>query len=94
MTIFQRTILSAGAAVLSLSDPFRGDMIACLGETTGETALKHCLKMIKSSEEGRRILYRKPRINSSTLNISSLNNLPDNTLGKCYYNFLKDNVRI
>lgn len=32
---FQRTLLSMGSAAASILDPHRGDMIACLGETTG-----------------------------------------------------------
>lgn len=32
---FQRGLLTVGSALMSLIDPFRHDMIACLGETAG-----------------------------------------------------------
>lgn len=89
----QRTVLTAGAAALSLADPFRADMIACLGETTGASALSHCLHRMKSSSEGQRILSERPRIHSSTIELSALKNLPEGTLGKTYHNFLDVNVR-
>lgn len=31
----QKGLLSIGSAYVSLTDPYRADMIACLGETTG-----------------------------------------------------------
>lgn len=34
--LFQRTLLTVGSSVVSLLNPHRGDMIACLGETTGK----------------------------------------------------------
>lgn len=35
-TFLQRTVLTIGSAAASLLDPHRGDMIACLSETTGK----------------------------------------------------------
>ena len=90
----QRTVLTAGAAALSLADPFRADMIACLGETTGGSALSHCLHRMRSSNEGQRILDERPRINTNTVDFSKLRDLPNGTLGKTYHNFLEVNVRI
>lgn len=68
-------------------------MIAALGETTGERALQNILLTMKSSEEGQRILSHKPRINTRTINIERLRQLPDNTFGRAYVKFLDDNVR-
>ena len=67
-------------------------MIAVFGETTGYTALiKMHQKMLKN-EEGSKILQLRPRINSKTIDIESLGQLPINTFGYAYYRFLKDNV--
>ncbi|KAG5865054.1 hypothetical protein JTB14_020178 [Gonioctena quinquepunctata] len=66
-------------------------MIACLGETTGEYAAKYMLKRMRDSQEGSQILDERPRINSSTVNMEHLANLPDGTLGKTYSNFLEKN---
>jgi len=88
----QRVLLTMGSAAVSLANPFRGDMIACLGETTGTNALVHCHRQMKDTSEGQRILAQKPRINTSTVDLSYLKNLPPGTVGRTYHNFLDDNV--
>ncbi|XP_043287145.1 ubiquinone biosynthesis protein COQ4 homolog, mitochondrial-like [Venturia canescens] len=85
---FQRAVLGAGAAAICLADPYRADMIACLGETTGENALSHCLARMRLSQEGLSILEEKPRINTKSLCLERLAELPEGTLGKTYHNFL------
>lgn len=67
-------------------------MIACLGETTGENALIKISQKMKADEEGRRIIERKPRINTRTVNIAELRKLPQNSFGYVYVKFLDDNV--
>lgn len=67
-------------------------MIACLGETTGEHALQQILHTMRASDEGQRILQQKPRINTSTVNLGRLRQLPENTFGRAYVQFLDDNV--
>lgn len=71
----------------------RHDMIACLGETTGEQALQNILHTMRTTEEGQRILQHKPRINTRTVDIEQLRRLPENTFGRAYIKFLDDNVR-
>lgn len=67
-------------------------MIACLGETTGENALWNILDTMQASEEGRRILVDKPRINTKTIDLNALQALPSDSFGFAYAKFLKDNV--
>lgn len=93
LTNFQRTLLAAGSAFISITNPYRGDMIACLGETTGENALIYCQQRLQCTAEGQRILDQRPRINSSTIDLMALKNLPDGTIGKIYSSFLEVNVR-
>lgn len=88
---FQRTLLSAGSALISLFNPRRGDMIACLGELTGEQAAKYMLSKMEESPEGTAILQNRPRINSKTVDLEKLKNYPEGTLGKAYSNFLLNN---
>lgn len=88
----QRTILAIGSSISSILDPRRHDMIAALGETTGVEALKKIYDGMYNSEEGRRILNDKPRINSKTVNLDELKSMPVNTLGYHYMKFLEDNV--
>lgn len=91
---FQKVLLSAGSSIAALLDPRRQDMIACLGETTGEKALEKILDQMKQSEEGSSILKEKPRINTKTVNLAELKQLAEDTFGYHYYKFLEDNVRL
>ncbi|KAH8366042.1 hypothetical protein KR093_008604 [Drosophila rubida] len=88
---FQKLLLGAGSSIAALVDPRRHDMIACLGETTGENALWNILDSMESCEEGRRILAEKPRINTQTIDFKCLEALPPDTFGATYAKFLKDN---
>lgn len=67
-------------------------MIACLGETTGESALINQFHVMKGCEEGLRILEDRPRINTSTIDFQKLKSMPQDTFGYAYWKFLDDNV--
>ncbi|XP_075164459.1 coenzyme Q4 [Haematobia irritans] len=88
---FQKILLGAGSSIAALIDPRRHDMIACLGETTGDHALQQIQFTMRSSAEGQRILEQKPRINTRTINLDKLRQLPKNTFGSVYVKFLDDN---
>lgn len=92
VTDFQRMLLTAGSSIAALLNPRRHDMIACLGETTGEEALHKILQVMRESDEGRKILKQKPRINTKTVNLDELKHMPADTFGHHYYKFLDDNV--
>ncbi|XP_044733934.1 ubiquinone biosynthesis protein COQ4 homolog, mitochondrial [Chrysoperla carnea] len=87
----QRGLLSVGSALISITDPSRGDMIACLGETVGSPALQYMLWKMQQSNEGQEILKEQPRINSNTIDLDKLRDMPPNTLGKLYSDFLINN---
>lgn len=89
--LFQKTLLTCGSAAIALLNPHRGDMIACLGEVTGEGAIKHMLQKMKETEEGADILKEQPRINSATISFDKLCQMPENTLGRVYADFMTDN---
>ncbi|XP_076650202.1 ubiquinone biosynthesis protein COQ4 homolog, mitochondrial isoform X2 [Halictus rubicundus] len=91
LTRMQRAVLTVGAAAISFANPFRGDMIACLGETTGSDALVHCHRQMLATPEGRRILEQQPRISSSTVDLDALKRLPAGTVGRIYREFLDAN---
>ncbi|XP_067646150.1 ubiquinone biosynthesis protein COQ4 homolog, mitochondrial isoform X2 [Eurosta solidaginis] len=86
-----KVLLSAGSSIASLIDPRRHDMIAALGETTGELALRNILQTMQASIEGKRILEQKPRINTRTVDFNRLRSLTENTFGYAYAKFLDDN---
>ncbi|XP_015438298.1 PREDICTED: ubiquinone biosynthesis protein COQ4 homolog, mitochondrial-like [Dufourea novaeangliae] len=91
LTRMQHAILTMGAAAVSFADPFRGDMIACLGETTGSDALVHCQRRMLETAEGRRILVDQPRISTKTVDLAALKCLPVGTVGRTYREFLDAN---
>jgi ubiquinone biosynthesis protein COQ4 len=64
-------------------------MIAALGETTAGPALPRLRDRMLASDEGRRILKERPRINSSTVDMNTLAQLPEGTFGRAYINWLE-----
>ncbi|XP_050542972.1 ubiquinone biosynthesis protein COQ4 homolog, mitochondrial isoform X2 [Daktulosphaira vitifoliae] len=90
-TPIQKMLLAVGSATISLFDPCRADMIATFGETTGMCALQDIKRKMSNNPEGIEILQSQPRINSSTIDLNKLQNMPKNSLGFTYYKFLDDN---
>ncbi|KAK3088177.1 hypothetical protein FSP39_015709 [Pinctada imbricata] len=76
---------------MALLDPSRDDMIATLGETTGYRALKWMKEKMEQDEVGRQILQEQPLINTQTLDVDKLGELPEGTFGKQYWKFLSKN---
>ncbi|XP_075041477.1 ubiquinone biosynthesis protein COQ4 homolog, mitochondrial isoform X2 [Mixophyes fleayi] len=87
----QKILLSAGSAVMSLYDPYRHDMVAVLGETTGAQALLNLREKMRRDPEGLQILQERPRIQMSNLDVERLRELPDGTFGRDYIRFLDVN---
>ncbi|XP_063000655.1 ubiquinone biosynthesis protein COQ4 homolog, mitochondrial [Elgaria multicarinata webbii] len=87
----QKGLLAAGSAFMALYNPYRHDMVAVLGETTGYLALRKLREKMRTDPEGYRILQERPRIRLSTLDIAGLQALPDGTFGREYVRFLDDN---
>ncbi|XP_055516428.1 ubiquinone biosynthesis protein COQ4 homolog, mitochondrial isoform X2 [Leucoraja erinacea] len=87
----QKALLAAGSAFMSLYDPYRHDMVAVLAETTGQLAVRTLRDRMRNDVEGHRILQERPRINSSTLDLTGLRELPEGTFGREYIRFLDVN---
>ncbi|EIN10073.1 ubiquinone biosynthesis protein COQ4 mitochondrial [Punctularia strigosozonata HHB-11173 SS5] len=85
----ENAFLAVGSAVMSLADPYRGDMIAALGETTAGPVLPKLLDTMLASPEGRRIMKERPRINTKTVDMAYLSRLPKGTFGKSYVDWLE-----
>ncbi|XP_073496728.1 ubiquinone biosynthesis protein COQ4 homolog, mitochondrial [Phyllobates terribilis] len=90
-TALQKLLLSAGSAFMSLYDPYRHDMIAVLGETTGTLALQNLYEKMSKDPEGMQVLQERPRIRMSTLDMERFRALPDGTFGREYARFLDVN---
>ncbi|KAF7374363.1 Ubiquinone biosynthesis protein COQ4, mitochondrial [Mycena sanguinolenta] len=86
---FETGVLAVGSAFMSLANPRRGDMVAALGETTAGPSLPRLRDIMLDSPEGRQILKDRPRINSSTVDMSKLAQLPEGTLGRAYITWLE-----
>ncbi|KAJ8408660.1 hypothetical protein AAFF_G00252950 [Aldrovandia affinis] len=87
----QKALLAVGSGLAALQDPYRHDMVAVLGETTGHLALMRMRDRMKKDPEGYSILMERPRIRLSTLDLSRLSSLPEGSLGREYVRFLQDN---
>jgi len=87
----QKALLAAGSAGMSLYNPYRHDMVAVLGETTGHGALKVLRDQMRNDPEGAEILQERPRISLSTLDLDKLRSLPEGSLGQAYLRFLHVN---
>ncbi|XP_018584284.2 ubiquinone biosynthesis protein COQ4 homolog, mitochondrial isoform X2 [Scleropages formosus] len=87
----QKALLAVGSGMAALQNPYRHDMVAVLGETTGHLALLRLRDRMKSSPEGHSILKERPRIRLSTLDLTEMSSLPDGSLGREYLRFLKEN---
>ncbi|KAM9721848.1 ubiquinone biosynthesis protein COQ4 homolog, mitochondrial isoform 1-T1 [Dama dama] len=88
----QKVLLAAGSAGMALYDPYRHDMVAVLGETTGHRTLKVLRDQMKRDPEGAQILQERPRISLSTLDMGKLRGLPEGSFGCAYLRFLDVNV--
>ncbi|KAI8815437.1 ubiquinone biosynthesis protein Coq4, partial [Cladochytrium replicatum] len=64
------------------------DMVATLGETTGICGLRRMRNNMLQHPTGRRILRERPIINSDTIDLNRLRQLPQNTFGQQYIKFL------
>ena len=84
----QRGLLTAVSAITALMDPKRADMVAALGETTGLNALQKLRAQMKSNPTGSEILQDRPTITEESLNLNELRNLPTNTFGYAYVNWM------
>lgn len=87
----QKLVLAAGSSLMSIVDPWRHDMVAVCGETTGSLALQAMHRRMRSSREGRRILNERPTINTKTVNYEELKKLPNNSFGYAYASFMESN---
>jgi len=82
----QKAALAVGSAFGALVSPQRADLVAALGETTGEFALRRTKDKMLTSKEGRAIMNHRPRIKERTLR--ELEDLPENTFGGQYWKFM------
>lgn len=87
LTGFQRGLLSILSSWGAFRDPRRADLVAIVGEVTGETAVSLIRDRMRMSEEGRRVLEERPRVTDAET-LSRAQTMPPNTLGGAYAAFM------
>ncbi|XP_062845128.1 ubiquinone biosynthesis protein COQ4 homolog, mitochondrial isoform X2 [Trichomycterus rosablanca] len=87
----QKAVLAVGSGIAAIQNPYRHDMVAVLGETTGHLALRGLRNRMRNDPEGHAILTERPRIRLSTLDLSRMSALPEGSLGREYLRFLEQN---
>lgn len=90
-TSIQKAMLAVGSGVAALSNPYRHDMVAVLGETTGHLALVNLRNRMRNDPEGHVILRERPRIRLATLDLNEMASMPEGSFGREYLSFLEDN---
>lgn len=65
------------------------DMIAALGEITAGPSLPRLRDAMLESDEGRRILRERPRVTTSSVDMSKLAQYPEGTFGRAYVTWLE-----
>ncbi|KXS17770.1 Coq4-domain-containing protein [Gonapodya prolifera JEL478] len=84
----QKLVIAVGSAFTALAVPTRADMVAALGETTGPYALGRIRDKMMADAVGRRILREKPVVDSATVDLDALRQLPNGTFGREYVRWL------
>ncbi|XP_056147006.1 ubiquinone biosynthesis protein COQ4 homolog, mitochondrial [Lampris incognitus] len=87
----QKALLAIGSGMAALQNPYRHDMVAVLGETTGHLALMNLRDRMRNDPEGYTILMERPRIRLATLDMNKMSLLPDGSFGREYLRFLQSN---
>lgn len=64
-------------------------MIAAIGDITAGPVLPRLRDTMLASPEGRQILKDRPRINTRTVDLERLAQLPEGTVGRAYINWLE-----
>lgn len=87
LTGFQKRLLGLLASWGAASDPRRADLVAIVGETTGEGAFVGIRKRMSRSDEGRLLLKEKPRVTDDDVKYAYT--LPKDTFGGAYAEFMR-----
>lgn len=88
LSMLQKAFLLPYYGLSVLADPTKGDMLASIGDMTGESQLNRMHDSLKKTSDGRLLLSEKPLISRESLNYSKLRLMDENTLGKHYITFM------
>ncbi|PWN47490.1 Coq4-domain-containing protein [Violaceomyces palustris] len=86
-----KSLLTLSSSLLLLNNPARGDLLSILTQVSSPPSLPHLLQLFNSTPSGRRLLIERPSINSETVDLDYLSNLPRGKLGREWVEWLKEN---
>ena len=85
----ERVYRIINSSITAFINPKRSDAVSELGDLSNMNTLLYLKQLMENSEAGSKILTSKPRITSTSLNMSTLFSLPTTTLGYHYYTFIQ-----
>ena len=88
LSVLQRAFVIPYFGIGAIADPRRGDLVAGLGDATGEEQLRKIKSILLSTSAGRKLMIDKPLISEASLNLSA-GTFPDGSLGKKYAQFME-----
>ena len=88
LSLVQRAFLVPYFGIGAIADPRRGDLVAGLGDATGERQLLRIKTLLMESSAGRKLIREKPLITTASLKLSS-ETFPEDSLGQKYAEFMK-----
>eukprot|EP00201_Polytomella_parva_P019343 CAMPEP_0175047972 /NCGR_PEP_ID=MMETSP0052_2-20121109/5908_1 /TAXON_ID=51329 ORGANISM="Polytomella parva, Strain SAG 63-3" /NCGR_SAMPLE_ID=MMETSP0052_2 /ASSEMBLY_ACC=CAM_ASM_000194 /LENGTH=238 /DNA_ID=CAMNT_0016311939 /DNA_START=80 /DNA_END=796 /DNA_ORIENTATION=+ len=86
MNPLQKGAIAILSGLGALLRPQRGDLVATMGETTGEFLLPYLKSRMSNNPEGRLILMEKPRVTDEILRKAAA--MPAGTFGAAYAEFM------
>eukprot|EP00879_Flechtneria_rotunda_P025921 GHRR01027580.1.p2 GENE.GHRR01027580.1~~GHRR01027580.1.p2 ORF type:complete len:159 (+),score=26.80 GHRR01027580.1:240-716(+) len=82
----QKGAVAVFSALGALSNPARADLVAAVGETFGNAAIRNMAARMQASPTGRQILAERPRITDAA--VAHCWDLPPTTFGGAYAQFM------
>lgn len=80
-----------GRGIDGIKDPNNGNHFSELTDLSSLNTLRWIKIKMEASDEGRRIISNKPRVNTQTINFQDLKYFNNNTLGYQYYDYMTKN---
>jgi ubiquinone biosynthesis protein COQ4 len=90
-SLFDRAAAAFGAARVLFRDPNRLDQVLVFMQAVNLGALRRRLRRLDGNAEAERLFRERPRIDERSIDYAALERLPENTLGRAYVEFLREN---
>jgi ubiquinone biosynthesis protein COQ4 len=88
LSTVEKLLYSVGGSVMAMIDPERADMVAAVGDVTGEWALRRMRDSMLRTSSGSELLRLKPVITKQAIGWDRLGTLDENTFGRHYFEWM------